>query len=526
MQKRGILPSLIVVLIVALMLLLILKIYLEKEYESELSLASLNTPPVFGKIDSEIFVCENQAFSYMFEAFDNDTLEFDISPKDNVPFFVRKTAYGENKAEGKIYSGNLTKATAGKTYVEDLFVTDDQFVESKKVKISVIEINNQPRIENLGVKTISLNKNPDLNTKIKVIDSELDNPDFTIKFLSGKEIFGISSIGVINYTAESADIGNYLVRVCATDHGIENVSERIGLCGQDGSPLTDCEDFHLTVAEKNRKPEIVLPSLSPFLIAEGATPITFNLTKLDPEGAFPDTYWYVDGSLTEYDSGELSDTFTHTFGCKISGLHNVKAEITDGILNDTFTWKLLVKRTACSEDEVYGTCTELWACEDWEVCQHTYDASLPIYQNLEDVKGNCMANNWGEEVCGFQTRSCSDLNKCGTYMEKLPEIRGCYFTLAPSCYDGQRNCHDGGCELVADCGGPCGPCPTCSDELINQGETGTDCGGPCFEQCSETKTIFQDTTVKYNVVVIFGIALIIIILLLSKIRKMKSRLNE
>ncbi|RLI92784.1 MAG: hypothetical protein DRO92_04855, partial [Candidatus Altiarchaeales archaeon] len=42
-----------------------------------------------------------------------------------------------------------------------------------------------------------------------------------------------------------------------------------------------------------------------------------------------------------------------------------------------------------------------------------------------------------------------------------------------------KNCHDEGCEEGIDCGGPCKPCPSCSDGIQNQGEEGIDCGGPC-----------------------------------------------
>jgi hypothetical protein len=62
-----------------------------------------------------------------------------------------------------------------------------------------------------------------------------------------------------------------------------------------------------------------------------------------------------------------------------------------------------------------------------------------------------------------------------------------------TCYDGIRNCHDGSCESGIDCGGPCKDCPTCFDEIQNQGEEGIDCGGPC-DPCPTTTTIPTTTT--------------------------------
>ncbi|OYT53384.1 MAG: hypothetical protein B6U72_05980 [Candidatus Altiarchaeales archaeon ex4484_2] len=52
-------------------------------------------------------------------------------------------------------------------------------------------------------------------------------------------------------------------------------------------------------------------------------------------------------------------------------------------------------------------------------------------------------------------------------------------TSEGSCFDGLLNCHHGSCEEDTDCGGPCQPCPSCSDGIQNQGEQGIDCGGPC-----------------------------------------------
>jgi len=61
-----------------------------------------------------------------------------------------------------------------------------------------------------------------------------------------------------------------------------------------------------------------------------------------------------------------------------------------------------------------------------------------------------------------------------------------------SCFDGIQNCHDGSCEEGIDCGGPCEPCPSCSDGIQNQGEEGIDCGGPC-EPCVTTTTTTTST---------------------------------
>jgi len=66
--------------------------------------------------------------------------------------------------------------------------------------------------------------------------------------------------------------------------------------------------------------------------------------------------------------------------------------------------------------------------------------------------------------------------------------------IKPSCFDGIKNCHDGGCEEGIDCGGPCRACPSCSDGIQNQGETGVDCGGPCPPCRVTTTTVRPEVT--------------------------------
>jgi len=88
------------------------------------------------------------------------------------------------------------------------------------------------------------------------------------------------------------------------------------------------------------------------------------------------------------------------------------------------------------------------------------------------------------------------------------ESRVCYFTENPSCTDGIKNCHDGSCELLIDCGGPCATCPTCSDKIQNQGESGVDCGGPCPYAC-KPEAPFKAVS---NVLIILSILLVLLII--------------
>ncbi|MFA5888043.1 MAG: Ig-like domain-containing protein [Candidatus Nanoarchaeia archaeon] len=74
-----------------------------------------------------------------------------------------------------------------------------------------------------------------------------------------------------------------------------------------------------------------------------------------------------------------------------------------------------------------------------------------------------------------QARTCWDKNFCGKLTGKPAETQGCTYTEFPTCFDGIKN-QD---EILPDCGGICKDCPTCDDNIQNQGEDSIDCGGPC-----------------------------------------------
>ena len=98
---------------------------------------------------------------------------------------------------------------------------------------------------------------------------------------------------------------------------------------------------------------------------------------------------------------------------------------------------------------------------------------------------NWRCTTWSDcSTDGLQIRTCVDLSNCSTSYNRPNEVKYCLYTPNPNCYDGLLNCHDGLCEILADCGGPCSSCPTCSDGILNchangKCEEGVDCGGPC-----------------------------------------------
>ncbi len=521
-----------------------------------------NSAPIIHDIPNDIYVCENDYLSYYFNVtdIDEDRLYSDIVPKD--PFYIYpSSSLTDPNASFEIFSSSLSKAEAGgvdngwQVYQETVSISDEYnatcCVDTKQTNITVIEVNNAPDIENIGVKTVwTTGDNSTFFKEVQVDDTEDGNQasgnlyfNLTILNSTGQEveIFNISQFGIMNYTSNISHIGVYNISVCVNDTGIANPHSGIlGNCSQTGGSIFSCDDFSLTVTDENRAPTIIenYPSNLSLSIL-GTDRIFFNVTNYDPDGTVPDTYWYVDNSFEQYDSGNLTEVFDYSFGCGVQGLHTVKVEITDGLLNDSIEWTFDVQLVSCPSPPKGGAggggggggvsvCTEKWVCGDWKVCQNAKKSlekgSLTgaDYRKIEQL---CGSKGWGEKYCGVQFRNCHDSNLCNKTLSKPEEVRTCYFVSQPSCSDGIKNCHDGSCELLIDCGGPCSPCPTCSDNIQNQGEEGIDCGGPCPWECPVEKPLIEKSRFKYFLIFII-LALAILTVIIIKLRRIYTLKKE
>ncbi len=472
-----------------------------------------NTAPEIVNLSENIYVCESDFLSYYFNVtdVDEDVLVSDISPKN--PFYIFPSSRrAENQtATFEIFSGVLDKNDVGgfgssyKIYQETVSMNDEFnstcCVDTKNINITVIEINNAPNMEDIGVKTLyTQGDNTSFYEEIDVTDVEdgnrtSGNLSFNVEFLQGDRLFNISDEGVINFTVQNdTSLGVYLVRVCVNDSGIPNPYQNISnYCGQDGNSIQSCDNFSLTVTDDNRPPTIREHYPENLTLNVSGTDSTyFNITNYDPDGTIPDSYWYVDGSLEKYDSGNSTSNFTNSFGCGVYGVHTVKVEITDGLENDSLEWTFNVDLVRCPSGGPSGgggggtffgeRCQEKWGCEEWSTCQSLNESlkqGILSRSDYREVKLSCEANGWDERYCGYQIRDCEDVNNCNTTWDRPPLFKSCFYFAEPSCNDGIKNCHNGSCELLADCGGPCKPCSTCSDGIQNQGEKGIDCGGPC-----------------------------------------------
>ena len=418
-------------------------------------------------------------------------------------------------------------------------------MDTKDINITAIEINNAPQVGEIGTKTVwtkGANSTFKYNVSVNDLEDggrESEDINFSVSFNGKERLFDISNEGVINFSANNeTPTGTYNVSVCATDSGISNTHENISLCNQDGGPLSGCENFSLTVTDRNRPPTITdyFPE-NTSLSVRGTSRLFFNVTKYDPDGTVPDTKWYVEGKMEEYDEGSVVDEFNHTFGCGVSGDKEIKVVVSDGLLNDSVTWNVYVELVECPQSKppssgggVVGvSCEEKWACGSWHVCQNasrSLKEGVLARWNYRVVKNVCEEEGWDGRNCGVQVRECKDVNGCNTTYNKPREFKACYYSVEPGCNDGIRNCHDGMCELLIDCGGPCDPCPTCSDGIKNQGEEGIDCGGPCPSQCPVEKPLVGENWIPILAFVLANfILIVVIIVIVIRIFKLKKKIE-
>jgi len=527
-----------------------------------------NTSPIIYNLSNNEYACESTSPQYAFYVFDadEDVISWQIS---NNPYFVI-FPFGGNLTNTNLIITSLNplpKDSAGGinggsgSWPLTVEVTDGYPGHShiNYTNITVIEINNPPEINpplGLPVATISVwnqGANSTLFKWVNITDLEYDSYSYgahafniLITNSTGQNVplFGVTQIGgngLLSFTATNqTPLDTYNVEVCVSDTGILNPHPSILVeCGQDGGSQTTCDAFQLTITDINRAPTIIdyYPLELNFNVS-GTQEIYFNITKFDPDSTIPDSYWYVDDLFLNYSEGTLFDEFRFGFPCGISGIHKVKAVITDGELNDSVEWEINVEPVDCPSLGSPGgggggggniiSCSPMWACNPWSVCQHAETSlDLGILSGLDyrRIQENCSIKELSGERCGFQLRTCVDANVCNPSFNKPLHVQDCLYIADPGCSDGIKNCHNGDCELLVDCGGPCNACASCTDGVKNQGEEGEDCGGPCPWKCVPEVPLLKQKKVIYGFLILLLLIIIFVIIKLLRVVRYRRQIK-
>ncbi len=531
-------------------------------------------------VDEELFVKDKEEgmldllYNHLYTG-QGIALFFNPNPVDSFP--------GGNWVSVNLYSGDLDWQDINRrrklneswaVYPERIIVRDNgKLIDSFDTNITIIEVNDAPAF-NIPVQTIlpndllytvgdESNFYYDLGSYLESKGEETPKAQliYNLTYQNGSiSPFSISNFGIINITGDERYIlgGNesrvYDLEVCVNDTDLRDLGRilhsNISLCWNLthsvwGYSLNEdakqwCDYFSLTITKENRPP--IITSYWPLnlsLDVSGTDILYFNITAYDPDWTPVDVYWYVNNVSEKYFEGlyenNLSE-FEYIFGCGVSGNHTIKAVVTDGLLNDSVQWNLSVKYIACpvlfpkagggggGGGRVY--CEEKWGCGEWNQCVNLKELVEEGWVSKETellIKERCELFNYTGGVCGFQTRICTDFNYCKTEFNKPGVIRECYYTKHPNCTDGIKNCHDGACEVLVDCGGPCDPCPTCHDSIKNQGEEDIDCGGLC-KPCVErpwVPTLFK-SIITYSLIALLILVLFLIVKQIMKYTKFKK----
>jgi len=505
-----------------------------------------DSAPIIEINDTEWLACDGQTFEREFNITDLDDaggLHVLVTPSD--PFYgeyLGRLAAGLFFGRVDTNSRTLKQSHVG-LHTEFINVYDYYYSDNVTVNITVIDVNKVPVIDDLGAQMVWNNGDDTNFYYIWSADDEGEDGNLsdgvmnlTLDIhLGGNPVnlFNISSDGEINFTANiSTPTGIYDVGICVQDTALASLHPNItNVCNESGESNFVCDNFTLTVTDNNREPQILLVDPLIFPITVTAKDIVkFNVTAYDPDYNPIDIEWYVNTGLVERRSLNYSDNKTYTdeidylFPCGVYGWITFTVNVTDGSLYDSFTWPIYVNRGDCDTDVepkgggggggLPGFCIQDWVCPEWGYCwnveSYFKSGMIDVFER-NSYMDQCRQLDYNQSECGFQTRECVDINQCTQNVIETEKPGGseqvCYYVENAGCSDGVKNCHDGACEILVDCGGPCGPCPTCSDNIQNQGEEGVDCGGPCISRCE------LEEPREFNYAIIFiSIGLILLII--------------
>ena len=449
---------------------------------------------------------------------------------DNTTLFNINSTTGEinfsaNSSQIGIYIVNITVGNNACTEPDD----------SMLFRINVTEDNFAPVI-NL---TYNLTIYEDSNFYFNMSNFTYDPNGDALKFYDNFAGFVIGEdSGIIDWTPDDANIGNWTVRFTVVDPG----------------SLVDFQDVLITVISVND-----VPILSTIGAKTAQINVSLNITldaydqdAIDSLTFFSNTSWFLNSSgiiatVSNWATHTLSITVRNNSWVNQTFYINVTVNDTFGAQDSEIISLTIVKYNHPPNITSYYPLTKYISlytdeCQDFNITKEDLDGTIPSTKwylsendtgNTSDAYRFCpttagtynltvtitdgLANDsesWivtasvrppyippsttpsgtGAGGAGMfceprwtctdwqscqpgdvQARTCWDKNFCGKLTGKPIETQGCTYTEFPTCFDGIKN-QD---EILPDCGGICKDCPTCDDSIQNQGEDSIDCGGPC-----------------------------------------------
>ncbi|MBI2145497.1 hypothetical protein HYU18_04205 [Candidatus Woesearchaeota archaeon] len=361
-----------------------------------------------------------------------------LTPKASDPDdFALTYSYPEPfDAEGK---WQTTFEDAGE-YAPEVTVSDGELTDKKQFRIIVANVNRQPTIESSIKDELEIKEGDSLKLDAAATDPDSDELSFAWH-LDGEEV---SSESAYTYTPGFADSGIHSITFTATD-----------------GELSASLEYSISVANTNRQPIMLSakPESRTATVRVGKQQL-FEVTAEDPDGEEVTYKWLLDGK--ELPAAEEPNSYLLTPLEADIGSHVLTAEASDGSLAATETFTITVQAAPeCNPGETKSCPLQLGVCkgsqtscpdEKWQPCDY------PVHSGGKYQATETACDGFDNDCDGQTDEDVK--NACG----------GCGPVPAEACGDKADN----DCDGMTDEG-----CPSCSDGIQNQGETGIDCGGPC-----------------------------------------------
>lgn len=242
---------------------------------------------------------------------ENDTLAFSSNLS-----FINFTSINGSSA---IINFTPDQAHIGHHWVE-ITVSDDPLTASRLIVINITFKNDTPEF----IPPLQ-DMNASIGLQFTFYANASDDEGDAINISSNSSIFTINNTnGLINFTPQQSDLGNHTINFSVTDFGTTN----------------------WTVIRFQVLPENFPPNITSFLpleinasVVEGGS-LLFNTTVFDPNNDAVTYIWALNGT-TQATAG----FWLYEPGFSAAGYYNVTVAVSDGLLQTTMNWTLLVNDT-------------------------------------------------------------------------------------------------------------------------------------------------------------------------------------